>query len=84
MIPTEDARRIACDATITEITERGGAVLDVGRATRSIPPAIRTALVKRDKGCTWEGCDRPHRWCDAHHIVHWALGGPTSLDNPSI
>jgi hypothetical protein len=26
-------------------------------------------------------CGAPPIQCDAHHIVHWALGGPTSLDN---
>ncbi|MEH0930333.1 HNH endonuclease, partial [Micromonospora sp. CPCC 205558] len=24
---------------------------------------------------------RPPRWCDGHHIRHWADGGTTSLDN---
>jgi hypothetical protein len=45
--------------------------LDVGRATRTIPPAIRRALVARDRGSS-PGCDRPPPWTDAHHIVHWA------------
>jgi len=42
--------------------------LDVGRATRLIPPAIRRALIARDRGCAFPGCRRPPRWCDAHHI----------------
>jgi hypothetical protein len=81
LVIPETARRIACDATITRITTNRGGVLDVGRATRTIPAAIRRALVIRDRGCTHPGCGRPHRWCDAHHIVHWADGGSTSLDN---
>ncbi|MET7672719.1 HNH endonuclease signature motif containing protein, partial [Micromonospora luteifusca] len=32
-------------------------------------------------GCAFPGCDRPPRWCDAHHIHHWADGGTTNLDN---
>ena len=56
-----------------------GAVLDVGRRTRSIPPAIRRALDARDRKCRFPGC--ASHWCDAHHVVHWADGGPTSLDN---
>jgi hypothetical protein len=75
------ARRIACDAAATQITRDGGHTLDVGRTTRTIPPAIRTALIQRDQGCTHPGCHRPHRWCDAHHLIHWADGGPTNLDN---
>jgi hypothetical protein len=81
VIPSEAARRLACDATVTEITTDGESVLDVGRARRTIPSAIRRALVARDGGCAQPGCGRPDRWCDAHHIVHWSDGGPTSLAN---
>jgi hypothetical protein len=84
VVTSDAARRIACDATVTEITAVGKTVLDVGRATRTIPPAIRRALAARDGGCTHPGCGRPDRWCDAHHIVHWADGGPTSLDNLTL
>ncbi|MCZ7530972.1 MAG: HNH endonuclease [Acidimicrobiia bacterium] len=38
----------------------------------------------RDRGCAWPGCDRPPEWTDAHHIVHWANGGRTSLDNLAL
>ena len=55
--------------------------LDVGRRTRVIPPAIRTALAVRDRGCVHPDCEQPPQWTDAHHIVHWADGGPTSLEN---
>ena len=81
VVTPETAQRIACDATITPITRNGDTVLDVGRATRTIPPAIRRALEARDGGCTHPGCHRPHRWCDAHHLTHWAAGGNTSLNN---
>jgi hypothetical protein len=80
VISPQAARRIACDAAVTRLTLDGdGSPLDVGRATRTIPPAMRRALEARDRGCVI--CGRPPRWCDAHHIVHWADGGPTSLDN---
>jgi hypothetical protein len=55
--------------------------LSVGRATRTVPAPIRTALSLRDGGCRFPGCDRPPEWTDGHHIKHWADGGPTSLDN---
>ncbi len=55
--------------------------LDIGRATRVIPPALRKALIIRDGCCAFPGCDRPPSWCDAHHIRHWADGGPTALAN---
>ncbi|MGZ5212851.1 MAG: HNH endonuclease signature motif containing protein, partial [Actinomycetota bacterium] len=55
--------------------------LDVGRRTSVIPPAMRRAVIVRDRHCRFPGCDRPHTWCDAHHVVHWAAGGPTALPN---
>ena len=77
VITPATAQRIACDASVTEIDDR----MSAGRASRTIPTHIRRALIHRDGGCTHPGCDRPHRWCDAHHIVHWADGGPTRVDN---
>jgi hypothetical protein len=55
--------------------------LDVGRRTPVVSPAIRRALIVRDRICRFPGCDRPHTWCDAHHVVHWAEGGVTSIAN---
>ena len=55
--------------------------LSVGRATRTIPGAIRTALSLRDQGCRFPGCDRPPAWTDGHHVIHWSDGGPTELGN---
>jgi len=82
IIEAETARRWACDAGISRIITRGRSLpLDVGRRTRTIPTWIRRALVIRDGGCTWAGCDRPTRWCDAHHVIHWLDGGDTALDN---
>ena len=56
-------------------------LLDLGRATRVIPPALRHALVVRDGGCVAAGCDRPAPWTDAHHLTSGLHGGPTDLDN---
>jgi Domain of unknown function (DUF222) len=55
--------------------------LDVGRASRVITPAQRSALAVRDRGCVFPDCDRPLAWCEGHHLVHWADGGPTDLAN---
>jgi hypothetical protein len=57
----------------------GPTVLDVGRRTRTIPPALRRALEVRDRGCRFPGCGL--RFTDAHHVVHWGDGGETSLAN---
>ena len=79
-IAPETARRLACEASVVEIRERAGKPLSVGRKTRSIPPALRRALKRRDRGCRFPGCEN-HRFVDAHHIRHWAHGGETSLGN---
>ncbi len=80
-IPAETVRRLACDSAITRITGLGELEQEVTHAARSIPPATRRALVARDRHCVFPGCDRPPSWCDGHHLVHWADGGPTKLDN---
>jgi hypothetical protein len=80
-IPAESVRRIACDTAITRITGLGELEWEVTHASRTIPPATRRALVLRDHHCVFPGCDRPQAWCDGHHLVHWADGGPTKLEN---
>ena len=81
-LTADQVRRIACDARIMPAVLGGqGQVLNLGRSRRLISGALHRALVVRDGGCAFPGCDRPPRWCQAHHIVPWARGGVTSLDN---
>jgi hypothetical protein len=77
-IPSEMARRLSCDA---KITIHG---LNRGRTTSTVSPAQRRALEARDgRICSMPGCTRTHG-LDAHHIVPWALGGKTDLDNLAL
>jgi hypothetical protein len=81
-INAEIARRIACDAELVPVVlGTRGEPLDVGRASRTVPTAIRRAVVLRDGGCSFPGCTVPARWCEIHHVIFWADGGPTSLEN---
>jgi hypothetical protein len=75
-IPAETARRIACDCALTPIVD--GEPHGTGRV---VPGSMKRALVVRDKRCRFPGCDIPAAWTDAHHIRHWADGGPTKLWN---
>ena len=78
-------RRLACDASlIAAVLGRQGAPLDVARRHRLVTPAIRTALVLRDHGCSFPGCTVPAAWTDAHHVTHWVDGGPTSIGNLAL
>ncbi|WP_433128451.1 DUF222 domain-containing protein [Micromonospora sp. CA-240977] len=75
-------RRLACDANLLPAVLGGNSqVLDVGRQRRLFTGPLRRALVLRDGGCAFPGCDRPPRWCDGHHVRHWADGGATALSN---
>ncbi|MFV1981422.1 MAG: HNH endonuclease signature motif containing protein, partial [Rhodothermia bacterium] len=84
----ETSRRLSCDAGIVRIThEAEGSVMNVGRRTRTVPPALRRALDARDGGCRFPDHSpsasgaRGLRFTDAHHVRHWADGGETSLGN---
>jgi len=79
-VSAETSRRLTCDASVVPVTRApSGQILNVGRKTRTIPPALRRALHLRDGSCRFPGCASTH--CEAHHIRHWAKGGETRLGN---
>jgi hypothetical protein len=79
-VSAETSRRLSCDASVVSMQHGiGGAILDVGRKTRTVPPSIRRALEARDRSCRFPGCTA--RRCDAHHVEHWMNGGDTSVKN---
>jgi hypothetical protein len=55
-----------------------------GPARRSFTAAQRLAMATRDSGCSFPGCTIPAAWCQAHHIIAWAQGGPTTIDNGTL
>src|SRR5439155_204991 len=79
--PAAADRRARDAAILPAVLGTAGQILDLGRATRLVTPALRRALVLRDRGCRFPGCDRPPEWTDGHHIHPWATGGPTTLPN---
>src|SRR6266851_10128317 len=81
-ISSKAVERLACDCTVTRILlGSDSTVIDVGRAKRVISGPQRKALVVRDQGCVWPGCDRPAGFASGHHLAHWIHGGPTDLHN---
>jgi hypothetical protein len=80
-LPIETVRRIACDASlVTVVEDEAGNPLSAGRKTRVVSPPMKRALLGRDKCCRFPGCSHD-KWLDAHHVMHWADGGDTSMDN---
>lgn len=81
VLAIESARRLACDANwLVTVDGPDGAPIGVGRRSRRIPAWLSRLVNERDEGCRFPGCGRT-TWTHAHHIVHWANGGPTDLDN---
>ena len=81
-LPVAVVRRLACDAGVIPVVMGGASqVLDLGRRTRTVSTSQRNALIVRDGGCVFPGCDKPPSWCDAHHVIHWLKHGPSDLWN---
>ena len=74
-------RRLACDTRLAMIAHHhDGAQAGVSGTTRRVPSRLRRLLVARDRSCRFPGCCTTVG-LDAHHIVHVADGGATTLDN---
>ncbi len=66
-----EAGRIVTLARWLPLRPQLAEVLDIGRATRVWPTAIRKALQREDNGCGWPGCKMPIWACRIHHILWW-------------
>lgn len=88
----ETARRLTCDTGVVLHVQDGaatfgvnpsrqpGQTVDMGRRRRLPNAAQIRALWARDDGCRFPACART-RYIHAHHVIHWAQGGPTQLEN---
>jgi hypothetical protein len=75
------AERFRCDSYLHRVlVDSDGAILDYGRATRAWRADLYNAIVLRDGGCRWPGCDLGAERCDAHHTEEWVADeGQTSF-----
>lgn len=84
-ISTREVLRLAGQADILPaVLSAGGAVLELGRTRRIASPTQTMALIARDGGCSFPGCEHPPQWCERHHIRAWIDGGLTDLNNLTL
>ncbi|WP_323794447.1 HNH endonuclease signature motif containing protein, partial [Nocardioides sp.] len=71
--------RLACEAKVLPaVLDRGGHVLDLGRAHRFHNAAQRLALIIEQKQCQHPACETAGPFCHVHHTTAWARGGETN------
>jgi hypothetical protein len=84
-IGVPQALQIAAEAHIVPVViGDAGGVLGYGLTRRTASNGQRRALAARDLGCSFPGCDRPPDWCESHHVIAWADGGRTNLENLTL
>ena len=79
-LPDHLVRKLTCEGTMQPLWERAGVPVSVGRALRIVPDRTRRLVLDRDRGCRFPGCSATSH-LQVHHILHWAIGGTTDLDN---
>ncbi len=81
-LDTITAATLICDAhTQPVVVDSAGNPLNMGRLCRFFTAEQRKAMVLRDGGCIFPGCDQPASRCDAHHGLEWVNGGLTDICN---
>lgn len=76
------ARHIACAGAIQRVTtRRDGKIVEISTTERVFNRHQRRAIALRDGGCVIPGCGTPAAWCEIHHVLEYANGGPTHTDN---
>lgn len=81
-VPSFVARQIACCGGIQRlIFAENGRVIELGNTLRAFNAHQRRGITARDGGCIIPGCGVRAEWCEIHHVVEHAKGGPTHTDN---
>ncbi len=80
------ARRLACaGGLIPAVLGSDSQILDLGQEVRGFTFPQRIAMAVHQGGtCGIVECQRPATWCDGHHLIAWAEGGPTDLTNGAL
>ena len=85
LLPAETVARLCCDADLATMTlSPAGHPMHLSRTSRDPNLYQRRALVVRDKGCVFPGCDVPPQRCKAHHLKFWCNHGKTDICNLAL
>jgi hypothetical protein len=85
LLAPDVVRKLACNAGIIPVVlGQDGNVLNQGREERFFTLDQIRALARRDRHCTFNGCDAPASWCEGHHLIHWVDGGPTDVEHGAL
>lgn len=67
-VPASAIGHLLDDAAVSRLVrDVAGTPLEASIGVRTVPSGLWRALVARDGGCTWRGCDAPPAWCDVAH-----------------
>ncbi len=74
--------QLVCTGGVQKVViGRNGRIVKLGSAERCFTAPQRRAITARDGGCLIPGCSIPAGWCEVHHVIPAAAGGPTHPDN---
>ncbi|WP_226531304.1 HNH endonuclease signature motif containing protein [Microbacterium paraoxydans] len=80
-VPLAVAAQVACAGAIQRVLTDEGRIIGVTVTDRVFTVHQRRAIVARDGECVIPGCHVPATWCEIHHVIEHARGGPTHTDN---
>ena len=85
-VPISELRPLLADCAFSRVVLGPDSVpIEVSKQVRTVPQGLFRAVVTRDRGCTWPGCDAPPGWCDvAHGNLPFRHGGRLKLGDCAL
>lgn len=82
---TAQAATLAGDARVIPVVfDRVRRVTHYGGTHRLFTEGQRLAMIARDQGCSFPGCDVGPLWTESHHVTDYAITGHTSVDDGTL